>query len=140
MRIRSVALHEKAAPPALPRGSSLQKEPRAGGLVELGKAVRATERNAGAEKAGTENEAAHTKKPTTIYSSAASKPSTTVGSQSSIASSCTGRSLAVLLLDWPDVVSRPSVTTAGSVTDQPTTRSVSDEEFNAGQRGKSWRT
>ena len=33
VRLLSVALHEKAEPPALPRGSALQKAPRAGGLV-----------------------------------------------------------------------------------------------------------
>ena len=40
----SVALHETAEAPALPRGSGLQKEPRGTGL-SLADAMRATERN-----------------------------------------------------------------------------------------------
>ena len=61
MRLLSVALHEKAAPPqpsfvgVVFRG---HRERRAG---VLGKAVRAMEKNAEAEKAGIENEAADTK-------------------------------------------------------------------------------
>lgn len=43
-RIRSVALHQKAEPPALLRGSSLQRAPREAGWCKLGEAVRATER------------------------------------------------------------------------------------------------
>ena len=61
MRLLSVALHEKAEAPALPRGSALQKAPRVGGLVCLADAVRAMDESAGAEKAGIENEAADTK-------------------------------------------------------------------------------
>ena len=61
MRLLSVALHEKAEAPALPRGSNLQGAPRVGGLVRLAEAMRAMEKNAEAEKAGIENGAADTK-------------------------------------------------------------------------------
>ena len=61
VRLLSIALHEKAEAPALPRGSNLQGAPRVGGLVCLAEAMRAMEKNAEAEKAGPENEAADTK-------------------------------------------------------------------------------
>ena len=61
MRLLSVALHEKAEPPALPRGSALQKVATSGRAGVVGDAVRAMEKSAEAEKAGIENEAADTK-------------------------------------------------------------------------------
>ena len=56
MRLLSVALHEKAEAPALPRGSALQKAPRVGGLV-LGRRHEGDRQNAEAEKAGPEDRA-----------------------------------------------------------------------------------
>ena len=55
MRLLSVALHEKAEPPALPRGSALQKVATSGRAGAVGDAVRAMDESAGAEKAGPEN-------------------------------------------------------------------------------------
>ena len=82
-------------------------------------------------KKGLENEASFTKNQRIYFSSNASKLSTTVGSHPPIV--------------WPRVVllhlAGRSLAAfghaAGSVTDQPMTRSDSDEEFNAGQRAES---
>ena len=57
VRLLSVALHEKAEPPALPRGSDLQRAPRAGGLV-FGRRREGDGEKRRAEKAGPENAAA----------------------------------------------------------------------------------
>ena len=63
MRLLSVALHEKAEAPALPRGSALQKEPRGAGWL-CGRRREGDGEKRRAEKTGLENEAAYTKKPT----------------------------------------------------------------------------
>ena len=49
--LRSVALHEKAEPPALPRGSGLQKVATSGRAGFVGEAVRATGRDEAEERA-----------------------------------------------------------------------------------------
>ncbi|MEI8292251.1 MAG: hypothetical protein WCH99_22500, partial [Verrucomicrobiota bacterium] len=54
VRLLSVALHEKAEAPALLHGRRLQREPCEAGW-SWADAMRATERNAEAEKAGPEN-------------------------------------------------------------------------------------
>jgi len=50
VRLLSVALHEKAEPPALPSGSALQKVATSGRAGAVGDAVRAMDESAGAEK------------------------------------------------------------------------------------------
>ena len=79
MRLLSVALHEKAEAPALLHGSGLQRAPCEAGW-SWADAMRATERDAGAEKAGIENEAADTKNHVHNDANAVRKLATTVGS------------------------------------------------------------